>query len=121
MRWVLELSFAAFILILTIALYNYTAPASIAVQAGERGRVSELLAFAVRLAASPEFLFRLQYSWEEAVAQARREAALIDPLASVDVYLPTNGVCTTPPSPRIAISLATVLPNGTTVCIAVWA
>lgn len=121
MRWIIEASFAAFILVLTLALFNYTTPSSIAVQAGERGKTAELTALAVRLAASPEFLFQLQKSWEDAVSQANREVKLVDPLASVDVYIAQSGVCIAPQAPRIAVALATVLPNGTTACVVVWA
>ncbi|ABL88329.1 conserved hypothetical protein [Pyrobaculum islandicum DSM 4184] len=119
MRWVVELVFASFLLVLVLALYNYTAPSSIVVQAGERGRFAELSLFAVRLASSQEFLFRLWRDWDGAVEQANVEAKSVDPLASVDVALPSGGACPAASAPRFSISLATVLPNGTTVCIVV--
>jgi len=91
------------------------------VQAGERGRFAELSLFAVRLASSPEFLFRLWQDWDGAVKQANDEARSIEPLASVEVRPPAEGACPSPPAPRFSISLATVLPNGTTVCVVVRA
>ncbi|MCC6066484.1 MAG: hypothetical protein LM562_01735 [Pyrobaculum sp.] len=121
MRWVVELAVSSFILVLVLALYNYAAPGSLAVQAGERGRFAELSLFAVRLASSPEFLFRLWQDWDGAVQQANAEAKSIDPLASVDVRRPAEGACPSPQAPRFSISLATVLPNGTTVCVVVRA
>jgi hypothetical protein len=121
MRWVVELAVSSFILVLVLALYNYTAPSSLAVQAGERGRFAELSLFAVRLASSPEFLFRLWRDWDGAVRQANAEARSIEPLASVDVRLPDGDTCPSPQAPRFSISLATVLPNGTTVCVVVRA
>jgi hypothetical protein len=121
MRWVVELAVSSFILVLVLALYNYAAPGSLAVQAGERGRFAELSLFAVRLASSPEFLFRLWRDWDGAVRQANAEAKSIEPLASVDVTPPVGGACPSPPAPRFSISLATVLPNGTTVCVVVRA
>ncbi len=121
MRWVVELAVSSFILVLVLALYNYTAPGSLAVQSGERGRFAELSLFAVRLASSPEFLFRLWQDWDGAVQQANYEAKSIDPLASVEVRRPERGACPSPQAPRFSISLATVLPNGTTVCVVVRA
>jgi len=121
MRWVVELAVSSFILVLVLALYNYTAPGSLAVQAGERGRFAELSLLAVRLASSPEFLFRLWRDWDGAVQQANAEARSIEPLASVEVTLPDGDTCPSPQAPRFSISLATVLPNGTTVCVVVWA
>jgi hypothetical protein len=121
MRWVVELAVSSFILVLVFALYNYTAPGSLAVQAGERGRLAELSLFAVRLASSPEFLFRLWQDPDGAVKQANAEVKSIDPLASVEVRRPAEGACPSPPAPRFSISLVTVLPNGTTVCVVVWA
>lgn len=117
----MELVFAAFILTLVLAMYSYTSPYSLLLQAGERGRFSELLLFAARLASSPDFLFRLQSDWDGAVAQANREVMSIDAMASVEVTLPSGGVCPTVVAPRFSISLASVLPNGTTICIVVRA
>jgi len=121
MRWVVELVVSSFILVLVLALYSYSTPGSLAVQAGERGRFAELSLFAVRLASSPDFLFRLLRDWDGAVAQANVEARSIDPLASVEVLPPVGGVCPSPAAPRFSISLATVLPNGTAVCVVAWA
>ncbi|MCU7788017.1 MAG: hypothetical protein ACPL3C_10510 [Pyrobaculum sp.] len=121
MRWVVELVFASALLGLVFALFNYTSPLSMSVQVGERGRFSELALFAMRLASSPDFLFRLQTDWDSALLTANAEAGLIDPLARVSVVRPVGGVCPTVPSPRFSISVASVMPNGTAVCIAVYA
>jgi len=120
MRWVLELIISVWILGLVFAMYNYASPSSVAVQAGERGRFAELSTFAVRLASSPDFLFKLQEDWSGAVEQAQREAESIDPLASVNVTRPVGGICQSLPAPRFSIAVATVLPNGTAVCVVVW-
>jgi hypothetical protein len=121
MRWVVELAVSSFILVLVFALYNYTVPGSLAVQAGERGRFAELSLFAVRLASSREFLFRLWRDWDGAVRQANAEVKSIDPLASVEVTRLAEGACPSPPAPRFSISLVTVLPDGTAVCVVVRA
>jgi len=120
MRWVLELVISAWILGLVFAMYNYTSPSSVAVQASERGRFAELSTFAVRLASSPDFLFKLQEDWSGAVEQAQREVRSIDPLASVNVTRPAGDICQPLPAPRFSIAVATVLPNGTAVCVVVW-
>lgn len=119
MRWVLELVFAVFILGLVFSFYGYSSPHSVVLQSGERGKVAELSSFAVRLATSPDFLFMLMDDREGALKQANREVKLIDFLARVDVLRPVGGVCPALGASRFSISIASVLPNGTAICVVV--
>lgn len=121
MRWVVELAFAVAILGLALSLYNYVTPASISVSASERGKFLELTEFLVRLATNAEFLYAVQRDSVSAVEQANREVARIDPLASIVLTRPVGGGCPEVPAPRFSLSVASVLPNGTAICIVVRA
>jgi hypothetical protein len=117
MRWVVELALASLVIAIAASICAYTTPSSLAVQAGERGRFAGLSLLAIRLASSPDFLFRLQEDAAAALEQASAEARQIDPLASVSVSRPAGGACPAETAARFSVALATVLPNGTAVCV----